>query len=54
MLDFVAKHGIECIAEHYEFDDFPKALDKLENGKPIFRCIVDTEKFSDKFKPKKH
>lgn len=53
MLDFVAKHGIVCIAEHFSFEDFPKALEKLEHGTPIFRCLVDTESFSEKFKPKK-
>lgn len=52
MLDFVSKHEIKCIAEHFSFEDFPKALEKLEHGSPIFRCIVDTESFSDKFKPK--
>lgn len=52
MLDFVEIHGIKCIAEHYSFEEFPKALDVLEHGRPIFRCIVDTEEFSDKFKPK--
>ena len=45
MFEFVEKHGIKCISEHYCFEDFDKALDKLENGKPFFRCIVDTEKF---------
>ena len=52
MLEFVDKHGIESICEHYDFEDFPKALDKLENGRPIFRCVVDTEKYSDKYKSK--
>lgn len=52
MLDFVEEHGIECIAEHYEFEDFPKALEVLEHGRPVFRCIVDTEEFSDKYRPK--
>lgn len=50
MLDFVAEHGIECVCEHFEFEDFPKALDRLENGKPIFRCVVDTWKASEKYK----
>ena len=46
MFDFVSKHGIECLCEHFDFLDFDKALDKLENGKPMFRCVVDTNDFS--------
>lgn len=49
MLDFVAKHGIESICEVYPFDEFDKALDKLENGKPHLRCVVDTDSFSKNF-----
>lgn len=52
MLDFVHDHGIECVCELYEFDDFDKALDKLENGKPHFRCVVNTENYSKNFIPK--
>lgn len=48
MLKFISEHGIESIVEHYDFEDFPKALDKLENGKPHFRCVVDVEKFHQK------
>lgn len=46
MFEFVEKHGVECICEHYDFEDFDKALDKLENGRPFFRCVVDTEKYT--------
>lgn len=52
MLDFVEKHGIQLIAEHFKFEDFPEALKKMEDGQPIFRCLVDTEEFSNKYKPK--
>lgn len=45
MLKFIAEHGIESMVEHYDFEDFPKALHQLEHGKPHFRCVVDTEKF---------
>lgn len=50
MLNLVAEKGIRSIVEHYDFEDFPKALDKLENGRPIFRCVVDTEKVHDHFR----
>jgi len=43
MLDFVEKHGIESICEIYAWDKFGEALDKLEKGKPRFRCVVDVE-----------
>ena len=45
MFEFVEKHGVKCVCEHYDFEDFDKALDKLENGRPFFRCVVDTEKY---------
>lgn len=41
MLEFSLKHGVKVLCEHFKFDEFDKALDKLENGKPIFRCVVD-------------
>jgi len=41
MLEFSAKHNIVSVCEEFDFEKFPEALDKLENGKPIFRCVVD-------------
>lgn len=53
MLKFIAEHGgIKVICEHFDFDDFDKALEKLEHGQPQMRCVVDTWKYSEKFKPK--
>lgn len=40
MLAFAAEKQILPITEEYEFDDFPKAWDKLVNGKPEFRCVL--------------
>eukprot|EP00331_Platyophrya_macrostoma_P026533 CAMPEP_0176436836 /NCGR_PEP_ID=MMETSP0127-20121128/18228_1 /TAXON_ID=938130 /ORGANISM="Platyophrya macrostoma, Strain WH" /LENGTH=374 /DNA_ID=CAMNT_0017820277 /DNA_START=38 /DNA_END=1162 /DNA_ORIENTATION=+ len=48
MLDFSAKHNILPLCEHFGFEDFPKALDKLENGKPMFRCVVNVEEWAKK------
>jgi len=42
MLEFSAKHKITPMVEEFSFDDFPKAWDKLINGKPFFRCVVKT------------
>ena len=49
MLEFSAKHNVVCKTEHFDWEDFPKALDKLENGKPIFRCVVDVDATSKKY-----
>ena len=34
--------------EEFAFEDFPKALDKLEHGKPHFRCVVNVKDFAEK------
>jgi len=44
VLEFSAKHKIVPLCETFDFEDFPKAFDHLENGKPIFRCVVDFTK----------
>ena len=48
MLEFSALHNILPICEFFGFEDFPKALDKLENGKPVFRCVMNVEEWSKK------
>jgi len=48
MLEFCAKNNVYPMVEEFAFEDFPKALDKLENGKPIFRCVVNCGEFSKK------
>lgn len=44
MLEFSIKHGVKVLCEHFSYDDMPQALDKLEHGKPKFRCVVDISK----------
>ena len=46
MLDFSAEHNVVPMVEKFKFEDFNQALDKLVNGKPHFRCVVDCETFS--------
>ena len=46
MLEFTAKHKVKVMCEHFKFEDFPKALEKLEKGKPHFRCVVDIDPVS--------
>jgi len=46
LLDFtVEKDSYPKIVE-YKFEDFPQALDMMENGKPVFRCVVNVEDWS--------
>ena len=52
MLQFAADHNIECMVEQYEWEDFPKALDKLENGKPHFRGVVKVDDVSKEWEEK--
>jgi len=44
LLEFSAKHNIVPLCETFDYEDFPKAFDHLENGKPLFRCVVDSSK----------
>jgi D-arabinose 1-dehydrogenase-like Zn-dependent alcohol dehydrogenase len=48
MLEDSCKLQVYPICDHYDFEEFPKAFDKLENGKPFFRCILNVEEFSKK------
>lgn len=48
MLDYAVKYNIKVRTEDYSFEDFPKALDKLENGRPLFRCVVNVEEYAQK------
>ena len=50
MFKFISEHdGIECVSEVFEWDDFDKALDKLENGHPMLRCCVNIDPVSAKY-----
>lgn len=44
MLELCAKENIYPMVEEFGFEQFPEALDKLENGKPKFRCVVNVKK----------
>ena len=48
MLEFSTKHNVLPLVEEFSFEDFDKAFDKLENGKPKFRCVVNVKDFSIK------
>ena len=48
MLQLCADKNIYPVNEEFSFEDFPKAFDKLEHGKPIYRCIVNVHDFAKK------
>ena len=52
MFEFAKEHGIECECEVYEWEKFPEALKKLEEGDPEMRCIVTVEPVSRKYEKK--
>jgi len=48
-LEFTVKHGIRVRVEEFPFLEFPKALDRLENGRPHFRCVVNVKDFTSQY-----
>lgn len=48
MLDFCIDKEIYPICEEFSFEDFPKAFEKLEHGKPFFRCVVNCGEYAKK------
>lgn len=51
VLDYSNHHNIKVITEEYSFEDFPKALERLEKERPHFRCVVNVKDYNDKFFP---
>jgi D-arabinose 1-dehydrogenase-like Zn-dependent alcohol dehydrogenase len=49
MLKFTADNKIEVLCEHFSFEEFPKALNRLEKEVPKFRCVVDMDTFTKTF-----
>ena len=48
MIDFCNKNDVYPIVEEFPFEDLPKAFDKLENGRPFFRCVVNVKDYAEK------
>lgn len=48
MLDFCIEKDIYPMCEEFSFEDFPKAFEKLEKGKPRFRCVVNIGEYAKK------
>lgn len=45
-LEFTKQHGIRVQVEPFSFEEFPKALHRLEHERPFFRCVVNVEDFN--------
>jgi D-arabinose 1-dehydrogenase-like Zn-dependent alcohol dehydrogenase len=48
MLKFCAEKDVYPICEEFPFEEMPKAFEKLENGRPFFRCVVNMKDFAEK------
>jgi D-arabinose 1-dehydrogenase-like Zn-dependent alcohol dehydrogenase len=48
MLELCAKESIYPLVEEFPFEEFDKAFEKLEKGKPKFRCVVNCGDYSKK------
>ena len=48
MIDFCNKNDVYPIVEEYQFEEMPKAFEKLEKGKPHFRCVVNVRDYAEK------
>jgi D-arabinose 1-dehydrogenase-like Zn-dependent alcohol dehydrogenase len=48
MVKLCHEKNVYPTVEEFAFEDFPKALDKLEHGKPHFRCVVNVKDFAEK------
>ncbi len=43
MLDFAGRHAISPIVEHFPMSQVNEAMKKLENGKPRYRIVLDSD-----------
>ena len=48
MLKFCTENNIYPLVEEYSFEDFPKAFERLEHGRPLFRCVVNVRDYAKK------
>jgi D-arabinose 1-dehydrogenase-like Zn-dependent alcohol dehydrogenase len=48
MLKFAAENQIYPICEEYKFEDFEKAVEKIEKGKPKFRVVINISDWAKK------
>jgi uncharacterized zinc-type alcohol dehydrogenase-like protein len=48
-LSFCEKNNVRARAEFFNFDDYPKALARIENELPLFKVILNVDSFSKQF-----
>jgi uncharacterized zinc-type alcohol dehydrogenase-like protein len=41
MVEFAARHDIQPMVEVFKMEDVNEAIDRLENGKPRFRVVLE-------------
>jgi uncharacterized zinc-type alcohol dehydrogenase-like protein len=49
-INFCSKNTIRPLCEFFAFDDFPRALDRMENQHPLFKVMLRVDDFSKKFR----
>ena len=54
MINLCAEKNIYPLVEEFEFENFPKAFDKLEKERPHFRCVVNVKDYLEKFEKEKN
>jgi uncharacterized zinc-type alcohol dehydrogenase-like protein len=45
MLNFCETNSVQSVNEHFTFEDFPKAYERINKGKPEFRVVVDVKNY---------
>ena len=48
MLNVCVEKNIYPMIEEFDFEDFPKAFNRLENERPKFRCVVNVKDWAEK------
>jgi len=48
MIPVCVEKNVYPIVEEFQFEDFPKAFEKLEHGKPQFRCVINVKDWAKK------
>jgi uncharacterized zinc-type alcohol dehydrogenase-like protein len=41
MVEFAARHNISPMVEYFKMENVNEAIDRLENGKPRFRVVLE-------------
>ena len=41
MLKFAARHNVQPMTEHYKMADVNEAFEKMRNGKPRYRIVLE-------------